>query len=153
MKPLSTLDIDKILKNNHVTRNMFLGTYPACIIPKTKKTKYSFVSNTDIHSQSGRHWVAWVIEDDEVLFFDSFGRTVFDPTLPNYYRDFVKNFKIVKCNTIQVQSFKSVACGYFCIHFIYLASLGMNFKHFLRDYSINLKLNDVIVFDIINSLI
>ena len=152
MKPLSTLEIDKILKNNYVTRNQFIGTYPACIVPETKKTKYTFVSNTHVHSLSGEHWVAWMVDGHEVLFFDSFGRSVFDPTLPDYFRDFVKNFKIVKCNTVQIQDVNSIACGYFCIHFLYLATFGMNFKHFLSDYSINLKSNDAIVFNIINSL-
>ena len=152
MKALNTLQINHILKNNNVTKGMFIGTYPACIIPKTNKLKYTFVSNTHVHEKSGEHWNAWMVEGDTVSFFDSFGRSVFDPSLPSYYRDFVKKFKIVKCNLVQVQHFNSIACGFFCVHYIYLASLGVNFKHFLSDYSRDLKSNDDIVFDIIKSI-
>ena len=152
MKALTTLQINEILKNNDVTKDIFIGTYPACIIPETRKSKYTFVSNTHVHEKPGEHWNAWFVEGDTVTFFDSFGRSVFDKTLPAYYRDFVKNFKIVKCNIVQVQHFKSIACGYFCVHFIYLATLGFNFKHFLSDYSTDLKSNDFVVFNIINLL-
>ena len=152
MKALTTLEIDRILKQNPVTRNNFIGTFPACIIPNVKKQMYSFVSNTHAHDRPGEHWNSWVINGETVIFFDSFGRNVYDPMLPEYYRDFVKTFKYVKCNTVQIQDLDSIACGYFCIHFIYLASLGFNFKHFLSDYSTDLKANDYVVFNIINLL-
>ena len=149
MKALTTLEIDRTLKQNPVTRNNFIGTFPACIIPAPQKKMYSFVSNTHAHDRPGEHWNSWVIDGETVLFFDSFGRNVFDPTLPEYYREFVKTFKNIKCNTVQIQHVDSVACGYFCIHFIYNFSLGLNIKSFLSDYTRDLKLNDFIVSKII----
>ena len=152
MKALTTLQIDRTLKQNPVTRNNFIGTFPACIIPSVKKQMYSFVSNTHAHDRPGEHWNSWVINGETVIFFDSFGRNVFDSTLPEYYRDFAKTFKNIKCNTMQIQDVDSIACGYFCIHFIYAISLGLNIESFLDDYTNNLKSNDFIVSRIVDLL-
>ena len=153
MEALTTLEINEILKNNPVTRKKFVGTFPACIIPMPGKNEYSFVSNTDSHDKPGEHWNSWVVNKDTVHFFDSFGRDIRDPTLPDYYRDFAIGFNRVVCNTQQIQHFQSITCGYFCVHFIYIISLGMNLKHFLSDYSQDLKSNDAIVYDIVNSIV
>ena len=37
MKALTTNEINAILKHNPATKNIYLGTYPACITPKSKK--------------------------------------------------------------------------------------------------------------------
>ena len=151
MKALSTLEIDRILKNNPVTKKEFIGTFPACIVP-TPRDRYAFITNTHSHEKPGEHWNSWVVDKDSVLFFDSFGRDINDPTLPDYYRDFIGSFRNVRFTSVQIQDFKSIACGYFCIHFIYVMSLDLSYEHFVNDYSSDLKLNDVIVNNFINSI-
>ena len=93
MKPLTTLQINKILKNNPSTKN-FIGTFPACIIPKTNKKNYSFIINTHDHFNSGEHWVAFVVRNKKTYFFDSFGRNPFHYHFPKYFTTICKNFQL-----------------------------------------------------------
>ena len=53
IKPLTTSDINRILKRNVVTKGMFLGSFPSCIKPRTKKKMYAYISNTDNHDHKG----------------------------------------------------------------------------------------------------
>ena len=152
MIPLTTKDLNKILYENSVTKRFFVGTHPSCILPKTTKTFYSFITNTQNHDEFGEHWNAWIVDGKGLTFFDSFGRHPKDPTFPQHYRDFTRQFKRVKYVNTRVQGWNSKGCGYFCIHFIYLISVGFSTKIFLNDYSTDFKKNDEIVFDIVSSI-
>ena len=154
MKPFNTSDIDGILKTHPLTRKSFLGTYPACVFPKTNKKVYSFVSNTSDHLDDGSHWIGWMIDSDRATFFDSYGRSPDDYTLPHHFKTFAKKFRTVQFTKRRIQGWNSVACGYFCIHFIYIFSLGLDYENFLNDYSrSDFKRNDSIVYGIVKSII
>ena len=73
MKPLTTIQLNDILMKNPVTEKHYIGAFPGCVIPTVKSKNYSFITNTDLHNQSGEHWNAWVVQGEKVLFFDSFG--------------------------------------------------------------------------------
>ena len=152
MKSLTTKELDAILKRNSVTKRYFLGTFPACIYPESNRNIYSFITNTDAHDERGEHWNSWFVIKDKITFFDSFGRPPDDPSLPQHYRDIMKKFKVIEFNRSQIQGLMSKTCGYFCIHFIYDFSLGLNFESFLDEYYINFEINDIVVRDIVNSL-
>ena len=152
MIPLTTKDLNKILYENSVTKRFFVGSHPSCILPKTTKTFYSFITNTQNHDEFGEHWNAWIVDGRRVTFFDSFGRDPTDATLPKHYKDFIRRFRRVDWVKTRVQGWDSKACGYFCIHFIYLISVGFSTKIFLNDYSTDFKKNDEIVYDIVSSI-
>ena len=126
---MNTLDLNSILLSNPVTKRFFLGTYPACITPKTNKKFYTFITNTDDHDESGEHWNAWVVNNNNAMFFDSYGR---NPRLLNYH-DVVTNFNQVKFTTKCLQDFNSQSCGLFCIHFLYIMSLKLPVNVFNSD--------------------
>ena len=149
MKALTTRELDVLLKNNQVTKKFYLGTYPACMSPKTSKKKYSFITNIQSHELGGMHWCAWVVDGNNITFFDSFGRHPKHPTFP--YKDIVKGFN-VKYNNTRVQDFSSSACGYYCIQFIYILSLGLDLDFMLKDYGKNFKNNDIEVYNFVNNL-
>ena len=153
MNSLTTLELNKILYENSATKHFFVGTYPACIIPKTKKTFYSFITNTQTHDEFGGHWTAWIVDGNRLIFFDSFGRNPKDPTLPQHYRDFTRQFKNIKYVNTRIQGWNSKACGYFCVHFIYLMSMGLDVNSFINEYSKDFEKNDDIVYDIVSSII
>ena len=150
---LSTKELDEILTNNNVTKNTFIGTYPSCMSPSTKKKIYSFITNTDDHFSSGTHWNAWFVNNNELTFFDTFGRSYNNTDFPKFYEKIVNTFENVKYSTVELQSKDSWTCGYFCINFIYSHSLGIDFKDFLNDFSKNLEFNDYIVLKFVNSIL
>lgn len=152
MKPLTTLDVNTFLGANSVTKKHFIGTYPSCITPKTNKKTYAFITNTDEHDLPGQHWNAWFVEGQKISFFDSFGRDYEDVTLPKHYREIARSFKQVNFCTIRLQGWDSVACGMFCIHFVYLRCLGLDYNTFLNEYTTDFEKNDLIVQEFINSI-
>ena len=152
MKPLSSVEINKVLENNNVTKRFFIGTYPSCITPKTSKRTYAFITNVDEHDMPGLHWNAWFVEGRKISFFDSFGRDWEDETLPKHYRDTVKLFEKIHYTTDRVQGWDSVACGFFCVHFLYIKSLGLDYDDFLADYTMDFEKNDRIVHEFYNSI-
>ena len=155
MKPLRTENLNNILQSNTTTKESYLGAFPACVFPKTSKKNYSFISNTSDHLDiKGEHWAGWFINDANVSFFDSYGRSPYDETLPYNFKTFVNNFRTVSFSNRRIQGWTSVACGYFTIHFIYAFCFGMTFENIFNDYSrSDFKRNDSIVYDIVNSII
>ena len=149
---LSTVELNEILTKNNVTKNTFIGTYPSCMSPSTKKNIYAFITNTDNHLSIGTHWNAWFVNNNEITFFDTFGRSYYDTDFPYIYEEITKKFKKVKYSTVELQSKDSWTCGYFCVNFIYSLSLGLDFKEFLNEFSNNLELNDYIVLKFVNSI-
>ena len=152
MKPLTTIQLNDVLMNNPVTKKHYIGTFPGCVIPAVKSKKYSFITNTDLHDQRGEHWNAWMVQGQKVLFFDSFGRDPSDSTFPGIYKELLNGFKILNYTKTRVQNFTSSTCGYYCIHFIYLLSLGLDFEFFLNEYTDDFMKNDIAVIDFVNSL-
>ena len=152
MKPLTTLQLNKILMNNPVTKKMFVGTFPGCVLPSTKANEYSFITNTDLHHQSGEHWNAWIVRGKHIIFFDSFGRDPRDKSFPDSYKNIIENFDSFEYSKYQLQDFSSVTCGYFCVHFIYTLSLGLNLKSFLSEYGDNYRINDISVVEFVKML-
>ena len=152
MKPLTTIQLNNVLMNNPVTKKYYIGTFPGCVIPAVKSKKYSFITNTDLHDQRGEHWNAWMVQGQKVLFFDSFGRDPSDSTFPGIYKELLNGFKVLNYTKTRVQNFTSSTCGYYCIHFIYLLSLGLDFKFFLNEYTDDFRKNDIAVIDFVNNL-
>ena len=153
MKPLTTKQLNEILRNNNVTNRYFLGTFPACNYPKLKNDVYSFITNTDEHNQPGEHWNSWYVRDKKVIFFDSFGRAPYDRDFPQHYRELVKKFNEVEYSRTQIQGFNASTCGLFCVHCIYVLSLGLDLNNFINDYYNDFKRNDKVVHDIVNSIV
>lgn len=150
---LSTDHINAVLRGNCYTKHYFIGTFPACTKIKPPRRKfYSFVTNTDNHDSPGTHWNAWSVRGNEVLFFDSFGRSPYSDAFPHSYRDILLNFKSVLYSKRCIQHVDSFTCGYFSIHFILCISLGLEIEDFLLDYSNDKIKNDVTVIELLNSI-
>ena len=151
MSALSTTDLNHVLQTDSVTKNVYLGAYPACEIPKSRKKRYFFITNTDQHDEPGTHWTAWMVEDGNVEFFDSFGRSPNNYQMPYEFKKYILGKK-VSYSALRVQEFSSSTCGYFCIYYIYFRSLGLDYEYIIKELT-NLKDNDDIVIKFVNSLI
>ena len=153
MKPLTTNQLNKILKDNNVTNRYFIGTFPACNYPISKNGVYSFITNTDEHNRPGEHWNAWIVRGNKIIFFDSFGRPPHDQAFPQHYRELVTKFNEVEYSRTQIQGFNASTCGLFCVHCIYVLSLGLDLTSFINDYYTDFKRNDIVVNDIVKSIL
>ena len=153
MRALRTDELNKLLSTNSVTSPTYIGTFPACIIPITRKKMYSWVVNTATHEEKGEHWCCFCVDGDKLTFFDSYGRCADDPTLPTYYMIIVEKFRKKHYSPRRIQGWNSVTCGHFCIHFIYMFSLGLDYMEFLEDYSFtDFEGNDVFVTSFVKSI-
>ena len=118
MKALTTAEIDALLGSNNYTKKYFAGTYPACVVPTTKRQKFAFISNTDEHQNPGTHWNAFAVNGKTLTFFDSFGRSPWDASFPIFFEKYASQFDIVRFVKLRVQGLESNSCGFFCIHFV-----------------------------------
>ena len=149
MMALDTIDIDYVLKKD-ITKKEFIGVFPSCEIPKSEMKRYFFITNTDTHDEPGSHWTAWMVENDKVEFFDSFGRSPVNYQMPHYYKHYVLG-KRVSYSSLRVQNFSSKTCGYFCVFYVYLRSLGFDYEFIVRELG-NLDNNDEIVVEFYRTL-
>ena len=73
----------------------------------------AFVINLDEYSHIGTHWVALYANNNDVTYFDSFGKE----HILKEIKTFINN-KNIKTNIFRIQAYDSIMCGYFCIGFI-----------------------------------
>ena len=66
--PLTNFEIQEYYKNEP----RFNGVYSRDNLPKTIKNG-AYVINLDEYLDSGTHWIALCIKDNEITYFDSFG--------------------------------------------------------------------------------
>ncbi|CAB3978620.1 ADP-dependent glucokinase [Paramuricea clavata] len=118
-KFLNTDDIDKLARANAVVKKYYLGCYPANNYPKNIKDRCCWVWNTDEDDKPGTHWVCVVKDRQDIVFFDSFGKT------PRFFgrKYWLDYFRSLRCNysvymQLPRQSYISKTCGAWCLLFL-----------------------------------
>ena len=125
---MNSIQIDKILKSNHQTCNIFIGVFARDELPKIKSFPCCFILNTAKRTHQGKHWLAFYFDSKKVCnFFDSFGNNPEFFNLQNYLD--LATSKVIS-NNKPIQSWKSQNCGYYCILFLILRSSGHSMKQF-----------------------
>ena len=104
---LSNFEIQKYYQNEP----RFNGVYSRDNLPKIKDGAY--VINLNEYSDIGTHWVALFIQNNDVIYFGSFGVE----HIPKEIKTFTSN-KSTKTNIFRTQVYDSIFFGYFCIGFI-----------------------------------
>lgn len=125
---MNSIQIEKILKSNRQTKNIFLGVFARAELPKINIYPCCFVINTAKRSHPGKHWLAFYYTSNKVCnFFDSYGNNPAFFNLDGFINStsikFVSNKKVI-------QSWKSQNCGYYCILFLILRSSGHSMERF-----------------------
>ena len=137
MKRLSTLDILKEIDKDFYAKRYFKGVFARDNIPVIITYPCSLILNTDPSTRPGEHWLALFFNSKkEAEFFDSFGNDAQEFGLGKYIKRF--SIKIVS-NNVQLQSFDSNACGYYCLYFILLKSRGFTLTEIISLFSKILK--------------
>src|SRR5689334_890661 len=127
---MNTLEIEKILTQNYVTRKYFIGCFASDKIPSTINVyPASMVIHLDRESNEGTHWIAlFIINSTTIYIFDS----LLISKLPSPIVNFISMFpKQIKNKTI-LQSPLSTTCGQHCIVFLYFISLGYTYEKYLK---------------------
>ena len=86
----------------------------------------AYIIHLNEYSDIGTHWVGLYINNNYVIYFDSFRVE----HILEEIKAFIKN-KNIKTNIFRIQAYDSVMCGYFCIGFIDFMLAGKN----LTDYT------------------
>ena len=87
------------------------GVYSRNNLPKIKDGAY--VINLDEYESIGTHWKALYVNDNNIIYFDSYGVE----NIPKEIRKFIGNKNIIT-NIYRIQAYDSIMRGYFCTGFI-----------------------------------
>jgi hypothetical protein len=125
---MNNLEINRILRAHHKTKNIFITSSPCNIPPYSSRYPYALVMNTDDSRGSGIHWIAmYVTSSDTVESFDPSGLP------PNEcISRFLRKFKEVKQNPYHLQAFNSSVCGHYCVYFIIRRCSGDSFASIIK---------------------
>jgi len=128
-------DINDILQSQGVKLK---GIYMKDELPKKLKTGFYVVNLQSSFQGNGTHWTAFYYNPKLSMYFDSYG---YIPPL-----EVEEKIKPYIYNDIDIQSYSSTACGYFCIAFILYMNAEKNklkgFKDFVEIFSIDTRNND-----------
>ena len=100
--------------------------------PTLKRGESIVVNYTDLTTGKGaQHWVCAYRTKEGMQFFDSFGSEP-SPTLLNWLRQAGRR---IRYNTVDIQSFDSVACGWYCIHVLRQLAEGRSLEDVCDDFA------------------
>ena len=141
---MNTFNLIKLLKKDKFTRKCFYGVLPIDRLPLRKiKRPCCFIINTDKSHQPGEHWFGiFVPKVGSIEYFDSYGRK---PINEEVYSFINSNGKKFTYNNENIQSNESTNCGKFTIFYIYFRVRGFKMKQYLKFFTKNKELNDIII--------
>ena len=126
--PLTNSEIQKYYQNEP----RFNGVH--CRDNLSKINNGAYVINLDEYSDIGTHLVALYVNNNNnsVTYFDSFGVK----HIAKEIKAFIDS-KNIKTNTLRIQTFDSIMCGYFCIVFLNFMLAGKTLTEFTNLFSPN----------------
>lgn len=145
---MDSLQIEKILETNPVTRPWFKACLPSDLLSMPTNFPASYVVNMDSSRKEGSHWIGMFMPNkNEVFYFDSLKKDV-----PLSIDKFLRAFPRFKTNKFPYQSAFSETCGPHSIVFIYYMSLGYTFEHYTNLLN-SIHDTDLFVKKIVNKLL
>ena len=104
--PLTNFEIQRYYQNE----SKFNGVYSRDNLPKTIKDG-AYVISLDEYPDTGTHWVALYVNNNNDTYFDIFGVE----HIPKEIKIFINRPSSIKTNFFRIQAYVSIMCGYFCI--------------------------------------
>jgi len=91
----------------------FLGVFPSDRLPQSITRPSTIIVNTDVHTQTGSHWLAIRLEprSSSGFYFDSYGLSPDVLDIQTFLR---RNCTVLNYNTVQLQEPTSTVCGQYC---------------------------------------
>ena len=147
---MNTSQLHCCIECDPVLAGRIIGVYAADQLPKTVPFfPCGFIANTDDHTGSGRHWVAFYMPRSGLAeFFDSYGQP---PSRYNWeFSQWLKRHcKTVRWNIKKMQSDFSNVCGLYCFYFLSLKLIGYSMDQIVRRFvSSDVRDNDHQIYDL-----
>lgn len=142
---MNSLQINKVLKKNSITKKCFRGVYSLDTLPIKKNIKKpaAFVVNTDPSNKPGTHWIAiYFPKNGCAEYYDSYGQWPPHKNFLNFIGKNNKKKKIVLHSKKKLQSHLSIVCGKYCCLYILCRCNGKSMKDFLKIYEGNTSLQN-----------
>ena len=141
LKELSDIDIKQICINIGLP---LVGVFSKDQIPKKFKDGNYIINLQDHDKGEGTHWTCCVNSkgNKENIYFDSFG------VIPPQEVEDAMSKQGYAWNSKQIQSYNSVACGWYCLVVLKLLNDGLSFNNIIKLFSTNLRNNDRILSDL-----
>ena len=115
-KSLTNLQILKYVKLLKIPH--FRGIFMRDKLPKTIQRNESGIINLDSYNGPGTHWTAYVKNNENIIYFDSYGNLPPPTEIINYFLSDNKKNKI-SYNYTKFQKFNKTNCGQLCLKFLY----------------------------------
>jgi len=148
---MDTDDIAQVLRTARQTHQVFVGVFAANRLPRgTLERPAVLIVNSQADCFPGSHWTCFYLPEYEVgvEHFDSLGAA---PTLCYFNRFISRNGGLSRYSNRAVQSSVSDVCGEYCCVFALERTVGISFRHFTSQFSLQKRLNDRLVLDKFNS--
>ena len=146
---LNTVQLLDIIKRDRHSRRFFIGVFSRDRLPLRINYPCCFILNTHKSNQPGEHWLAVFVDDQQKAeFFDSYGNPPSHFKLDKYLKQVSKSYSF---NHVQLQSFSTKLCGYYCALFLLYRSKGFTLDELIQKLSKNTHLNDFIVLNLIKT--
>lgn len=146
---MNTLEIVELV-SKHQYRNIFHGVFACDTLPREISLPFVGVVNLSKKSEIGTHWIAIFIDAEKrAYYFDSFALLPENEYIISFLRTHSKG---IKYNTKQIQNISSRKCGKFCCAFAIAILRNESVQDFLKEFNVNLFLNDLIVENMIKYL-
>ena len=140
---MNNLQIDRILSSIPRTRKNFMGVYNIKFLPiRFFRKNVLVVVNTEENIEKIGHWVAFYIESNKIIFFDSFAK---HPVLHyggNIGRLFLNYTQRVIALKKPVQHPLSSVCGAYVIWFLHNITTCKNIPKLFKIFKYNDKIRN-----------
>ena len=138
---MNTIQLNTILEQDRYVGSIFRGVYPIDQLPTIRDGAY--VINTAPHNHEGLHWLAILIKNDNIEYFDSYGG---EPPAKLLRWGKKKQWTI---NPVQLQSPLTSVCGQYCIYYLFHRARGIDLRILLNDFGSDVDDNDKLVYDFV----
>ena len=151
---MNCLDLLSVIKCDRILSTKYVGCYlrdrlpnPTNIFLKYNNNFFLIVNTvSSTSSEEIGHWILLYVRDDNIYFFDSFGRCIEDKDfgLSRYIKDYYPNKRLIHVITYPVQHDDSLLCGAYVIYVAYKLSRDESPWNIKQSFSrFNRKNNDM----------
>ena len=129
---LTIEDVNSLAKKLKISN--YIGCFMIDLLPSSPKAHECGVVNLQSSSFIGSHWVCWYKNNNNRIYFDSFGESP-PPEVINYLKtkkELHESKLVIKQSCVTVQKDNSKECGSLCLFVLYYLSTGKTFETILN---------------------